>query len=182
MQKVSVLVGPLPLCSPPSDVSRFVCPPGTPSAPSQFYAVSPSCDDESYLDDSSFLTSEWRCRQCPIGGNCKGPRKWNQVGVQFGYFRLHEADRDLLRPVETSFWRCFKPLACLGSKNPKMEGRYFSELVNESRTYTVNGSWSVHEIDLAATDIEPERCNQGTTKEVLFGHVGHISCVSPPCP
>ena len=92
-----------------------------------------------------------------------------QVGVQFGYFRLHEVDRDLLRPVETSFWRCFKPLACLGSKNPKMEGRYFSELVNESRTYTVNGSWSVQEIDLAATDIEPERCNKGTTKVLVLG-------------
>jgi hypothetical protein len=87
--------------------------------------------------------------------------------VQFGYFRLHEVDRDLSRPVETSFWRCFKPSACLGSKNPKLEGRYYSELVNESRTYTADGSWWTHEIDLAATDIQPERCNQGTRE--VFG-------------
>jgi hypothetical protein len=126
---------------------------GTASDPSQAYAISPSCDDESYLDESSSLVSRWRCRPCPIGGNCRGPRRWKEVGVIFGYFRLHDVDRDPERPVETSFWRCFKPLACLGSRNPKMEGRYFSNLVNESLV-------SENEIDLAATEIEPERCNE----------------------
>ena len=152
---------------------------GTSSAPSKVWSVAPSCDDESYLDGDSQYTARWRCRPCPIGGDCRGPRKWEEVGVIFGYFRLHDIDRDPERIVETSFWKCFKPEACLGSRNPKMEGRYYSNLVNESRsrrpadpavatspegrrqlTSASNNTFEQKVIDLAATNIAPERCNE----------------------
>ena len=140
---------------------------GTSSAPSKVWSVAPSCDDESYLDADSSYVSRWRCRPCPIGGDCRGPRRWQEVGVIFGYFRLHDVDRDPERIVETSFWRCFKPEACLGSRNPKMEGRYFSNLVDESRLYddtstnsNSSAAYTQMLIDLAGTEIAPERCNK----------------------
>lgn len=71
-------------------------------------------------------------KPCPNGGDCRGSKKWSQVSIIFGYFRLHAIDRDPNRVVETSFWKCFKPDACLGTRNPKLEGRYYSEAVNES--------------------------------------------------
>ena len=76
----------------------------------------------------SFITG----KPCPNGGDCRGSKKWSQVSIIFGYFRLHAIDRDPNRVVETSFWKCFKPDACLGTRNPKLEGRYYSEAVNES--------------------------------------------------
>ena len=35
---------------------------GTPSNPSSLWATTPSCDDESYLDDNSTLVQKWRCK------------------------------------------------------------------------------------------------------------------------
>ena len=89
---------------------------------------------------------QWKCLPCPVGGDCRGNVRWQDVQPIFGYFRLHAIDTCADRRIETSFWPCFKPDACLGARNPKLEGRYFSDLVNESRVVG-------HTIDLAATEI-----------------------------
>ena len=126
---------------------------GTSSAPSKVWTVTSSCDDESYLDSElSDYVMKWKCLPCPIGGDCRGNVRWEDVQPIFGYFRLHSIDTCEDRRVETSFWPCFKPEACLGTRNPKLEGRYYSDRVNESRAVG-------HTIDLAATEIKPDRCN-----------------------
>ena len=120
---------------------------GTPSPPTKVWAITSTCDDESYLDADNNTLSERKCIPCPPGGDCRGLRRWSDVTAKFGWFRLHDVDR-LGR--KTAFWKCFKPEACLGSRNPKFEGRYLSK--------RFNGSIGV-EVDLARLHINPERCN-----------------------
>ena len=120
---------------------------GTPSPPTKVWAITSTCDDESYLDAGNKTLSERKCVLCPAGGDCRGLRRWQDVTAIFGWFRLHEVDRS---GRNTAFWPCFKPDACLGSRNPKLEGRYLSKRINNS-----NGT----EIDLARLQINPERCN-----------------------
>jgi hypothetical protein len=120
---------------------------GTPSPPTKIWAITSTCDDESYLDADHKNLSFRKCVACPPGGDCRGLRRWQDVTAIFGWFRLHNIDR-LGR--KTAFWRCFKASACLGSRNPKLEGRYLSTRMNFSLGV---------EIDLARLQVNPERCN-----------------------
>ena len=109
---------------------------GTPSQTTPGFSTARECGDVMYLSQSSYPPKgpggwtigaynadlgNWRCDPCPTGADCRGNTRWVDIYAKFGYFRLDSHDFDTR---ETSFWKCFKPLACLGGKNPVLERKY----------------------------------------------------------
>ena len=102
---------------------------GSPSTSTDTYVTAPTCGDVMYLSQSSYppdgpgswtvgnfnpLLENWRCEACPIGGDCRGPKRWIDVYSKYGFSKLDSYDFD---NRANAFWPCFKSIACLGGKN-----------------------------------------------------------------
>jgi hypothetical protein len=102
---------------------------GSSSVSTDTYVPATACGDLMYLSQSSHppngpgawtigafnpRLSEWRCNPCPLGGDCRGTKRWVDVYAKFGFSRLDSFDFD---NRANAFWPCFKDIACLGGKN-----------------------------------------------------------------
>ena len=102
---------------------------GTPSLISTLYSTAPSCGDLMYLCQRCYPPNgpgawtvekhfnpelrDWKCQACPNGGDCRGPKLWDEVYGKYGYMRLGMED---FEDRKVAFWPCFKQKACLGGK------------------------------------------------------------------
>jgi hypothetical protein len=135
---------------------------GTPSQTTPGFVTALECGNVMYLTQSSYPptgkggwtvgaynsdTGNWRCEPCPVGADCRGDTRWVDIYAKFGYFRLDSHDFDRR---ETSFWQCFKPLACLGGKNPLLERKYVWLSERQTRP-----AWPNVTVDGRQVDVQP---------------------------
>eukprot|EP00946_MAST-07B_sp_MAST-7B-sp1_P001220 g1220.t1 len=107
----------------------------------------------------------WNCEPCPIGASCNGNGgdvTWSDVRALWGWWRISSgvtAKDDVIGSdgilvddgnVRSNFTKCIYPPACLGARNPALEGRYFN--------VTTDGDGAPLRIDLAMVKGRNESC------------------------
>jgi len=121
------------------------------SIPSGKWQVTTDCLQTQYLDTFIVTNRSWdpttfKCRPCPEGASCEGDITWSGVIAKFGYWRIVPSS-----VLPNEFAECPFPGACLGAKNPKLEGTYFNKSWE-------NGQWVEFEFDYAQHRLN-EECN-----------------------
>ena len=97
------------------------------SAVTEAWTVAKDCDRVSeYLNMSGGLY-DWKCNDCPSGGDCVGEDiTWKDVKPMFGYWRISPWRVDQY----SNFSECMFPLACLGGKNLALRGKFVANGVD----------------------------------------------------
>merc|ERR1711871_297095 len=115
------------------------------SALTEGWATTKDCDRvNEYLNMSGGLYN-WKCNNCPTGGDCVGEDiTWKDVKPVFGFWRIEPWSADRY----SNFSECLYPLACLGGRNNAMRGKFV-----------------VDDVDYSMKDL-PEGCNYDAGYEV----------------
>jgi hypothetical protein len=88
------------------------------------WKIPSDCSSKHYLNDLSNNTDDWKCEECPNGGDCNGDVVWQNIKPLNGFWRI--SSRTKIEPPlcyyskEEScpiFVQCLYLPACLGSPN-----------------------------------------------------------------
>ena len=113
------------------------------------WTVAKDCDRVSEYLNMSGGHYDWKCNDCPVGGDCVGKDiTWKDVKPLFGYWRVSPWRVDQY----SNFSECMYPLACLGGKNLALRGKFVANGVD----YAMKDSEEMRNNDLARDHLQSD--------------------------